>query len=96
MISGLFIGKGPNRQCDTSCFGRRRAIPSASGRSPGYFDWGNVRYDFQNATDFEDGQHTDVSVAVQELTFEMFATALAADVAVAMGATPATVVTGGW
>jgi uncharacterized repeat protein (TIGR01451 family) len=93
VISGQFIGEGANRQCDTTPSGddvQWRPL----GPLTGYFDWANIKYDFQNSTDFDDGQHQDVSTQVQELTFETFAVTLAADVAVAVAAAPDPVVTG--
>lgn len=87
------IFEGPNRQCDTFAAGddiQWRPVGPLSG----FFDWGSIRYDFQATADFDDGQHTDVSVQVRELTYERYLEQLAPDVQVAMSATPDPVVTG--
>jgi uncharacterized repeat protein (TIGR01451 family) len=93
VVSGTSITEGANRQCDTTASGddvQWRPL----GPLTGYWDWNSIKYDFQNASDFDDGQHRDVSAQVQELTFEVYATTLAPDVTLSMNATPTTVVTG--
>jgi uncharacterized repeat protein (TIGR01451 family) len=93
VVSGTTITEGPNRRCDTTASGDDVQW-RPTGPLAGYWDWSHIKYDFQNAKDFDDGQHTDVSEQVQEVTFEVYATALAPDVTISMSAAPATVVTG--
>lgn len=93
IFGGNRIREGPNRQCDTTAAAtdvQWRPV----GPLTGFFDWGNVKYDFQNAGDFDDGTHTPRPVELQELTFETFAVVLEADVALAMAVAPDPVVTG--
>jgi len=93
VFGGNRIREGANRQCDTTASGddvQWRPV----GPLGGFFDWGNIKYDFQNAGDFDDGTHTPRPVELQELTFERFAVQIEADVAIAMQASPDPVVTG--
>ena len=87
------IREGANRQCDTTATGDDIQW-RPTGPLTGFADWTNIKYDFQNAGDFDDGTHTLREVELQELTFETFAVVLEADVALAIEASPDPVVTG--
>lgn len=93
VVVGGRIREGPNRQCDTM------ATPDdvqwrPVGPLTGYDDWANIKYDFQNTGDFDDGLHSPRPEQLEELTFEVFQATLEADIAVSLSATPSPVLTG--
>jgi uncharacterized repeat protein (TIGR01451 family) len=94
LVNGVrSIREGANRQCDTTATGddvQWRPL----GALTGYTDWTNIKYDFQNSRDFDDGTHTFRPAELEELTFERFAVAIEADVALAIAGSPSPVVTG--
>ncbi len=58
----------------------------------GFFDWGNIKFDFQNSAGFEDGDHT--SAPVQEIDYPTFQQTIAADLKIAATASPSPALTG--
>ena len=58
----------------------------------GFFDWGNIKFDFQNSGGFEDGDHT--SAPVQEIDYPTFRQTIAADLKIAATASPSPALTG--
>jgi uncharacterized repeat protein (TIGR01451 family) len=59
---------------------------------PGYFDWANLKFDFQNSGGFEDGDHA--SLPVQEIDYPTFRQTIAADLTIVAAAAPVPVLTG--
>ena len=58
----------------------------------GYWDWANIKYDFQTTADYEDGAHTPIPfVELDRLTFEAV---IAPDLAIFKTAAPSLIVTG--
>ncbi len=93
VVNGVRIFEGPNRQCDTTAAaGDVQWRPL--GPLDGFWDWNNIKYDFQNSNDFEDGIHTFQELQLRELDFETYVAELAPDPALAMTADPDPVVTG--
>lgn len=96
-LFGFVIVDGRNRVCET------QAAPGDEQFSPvgqihpsilhGYSDWPNLKYDFQNTRDFEDGMHT-APDEPGELTYELYLKRSAADLIVTKTAGPNPVVAG--
>ncbi len=90
---GVRIFEGANRQCDTTAAaGDVQWRPL--GPLDGFWDWNNIKYDFQNSNDFEDGVHTFQEQQLRELDFETYVEQIAPDPALGMLADPDPVVTG--
>jgi uncharacterized repeat protein (TIGR01451 family) len=64
----------------------------ATGALGGFDDWANLKLDFQSTGDFEDGAHT--TGPIQELDVPTYMHSVAPDPALAMTASPSTVLTG--
>ncbi len=64
----------------------------SKGTLTGYWDWANLKFDFQNSAGFEDGDHT--SLPAQEIDYPTYKLTIAADLALAMVAGPSPVLTG--
>lgn len=59
----------------------------------GFYDWANLKFDFQNTGSFEDGDHT-ASARVVELDVPTFEQTVMPDLSISMTASPNPVVTG--
>ncbi len=93
VVMGVRIFEGANRQCDTTAAaGDVQWRPL--GPLDGFWDWNNIKYDFQNSNDFEDGIHTFQEQQLRELDFETYVEQIAPDPALGMLADPDPVVTG--
>lgn len=93
VVMGVRIFEGPNRQCDTTA-AATDVQWRPTGPLDGFWDWTNIKYDFQNTGDFEDGVHTLRVQQLRELDFETYVEQVAPDPAMAMEADPDLVVTG--
>jgi len=92
-VSGVRIFEGANRQCDTTAAaGDVQFRPL--GPLDGFWDWNNIKYDFQNSNDFEDGVHTLQEEQLRELDYDTYVDTVAPDPGIAMVASPDPVVTG--
>ena len=58
----------------------------------GFFDWSNLKFDFQNSFQFEDGVHTGESV--QELDYPTYLQLIAPDLTIVVAASPDPALTG--
>ncbi len=92
IVSGQ-IREGANRQCNTTAAGDDIQFRPL-GPLAGFFDWTNIKYDFQNSTDFEDGFHTLQSEKLSELSFDVYLQTVAPDPGIALEAFPDPVLTG--
>ena len=74
LVQGGVVIDGPNRTCETAAAGDDDTLRSVNSVQPatltGYDDWGNLRYDFANQSDFSPGVNLFQSNATgPELTF---------------------------
>jgi uncharacterized repeat protein (TIGR01451 family) len=91
--SSTQIREGANRQCDTIAAGDDVQFRPL-GPLAGFLDWANIKYDFQNSNDFEDGFHTLQSERLSELSFDVYVETVAPDPGVVLEASPDPVLTG--
>ncbi len=63
------------------------------GTLDGFDDWGNLKYDFQNSGDFDDGEHN-FSIKVVEMTDADAAQSVEADISLNQSVSASSVVTG--
>jgi uncharacterized repeat protein (TIGR01451 family) len=98
---GSTVGSGiGNAALDWSCDGDRIDLGVASDVNgdgnrttlAGFSDWANLKYDFQNTKDFEDGVHSPLQEP--ELDLETYEATVAPELSIAKTALPATVLTG--
>lgn len=65
----------------------------SQGSLAGFFDWANIRYDFQTTGAFEDGDHQAL-YPVQEITYAEYLQAIAPELSISQSASSSSVVTG--
>ncbi len=58
----------------------------------GFWDWSNIKYDFQLTSDYEDGAHT--PLPFPEMDFTTFQQVISPDLAISLAAAPSVVLTG--
>jgi hypothetical protein len=63
------IWNGPDRKCDTTAAGDDQQVRALMNTQPnvltGFDDWTNLKFDFQNAHDYEDGVHVSTTEQVE-------------------------------
>jgi len=96
-LFGFYITDGANRTCDTIAVPDDEQISPPGKTHPriltSFSDWPNLKYDFQNTRNFEDGTH--IADADQtEISYELYLQRTAADLVVSQIASPGAVVAG--
>ncbi|HEU4522362.1 MAG TPA: DUF4114 domain-containing protein, partial [Thermoanaerobaculia bacterium] len=95
VVVGTQIFEGPNRQCDTAAAAGTDDVQwRPLGPLAGFWDWNNILYDFQTTASFDDGTHVLRDVQLREVDRTLYIAETAPDPALAISASPATVVTG--
>jgi uncharacterized repeat protein (TIGR01451 family) len=96
-LFGFYITDGRNHTCETLAIGDDQQTAPPGQIHPnilrGYGDWPNLKFDFQNTRNFEDGAHVADSEA-PELTAEQYLQRTAADLIVSQSVSPNPVVAG--
>ena len=96
VVSGTTIWDGPDHVCNSTASGDDQQIRTVGNAEAnpltGYWDWANLKLDFQNTAAFESGDHT--SQPVIELDYPTFLNTIAPDLKIAMSASPDPVLTG--
>ncbi len=90
-------GNGPaDWNCNGNTTGNRLTVDiNADGVNTtlaGFWDWGNIKFDFQNTGAFEDGDHT--SAPIQELDYPTYLQTIAPELTIVATAGPNPVLTG--